>query len=81
MSAALTPLAWKLWLLRWLALYPTLLLLYALLQPWITDWPQAARILLISGLGTWTLSFVWMPRFTRWFQPWLRRADGGPTHG
>ena len=59
------PPVWKLWLLRWLDLYPTLLLLYLLLGPVIGSWPVCARVLLTSGLGAWTLSFLVMPRLTR----------------
>lgn len=64
---------WKLWLLRWIGLYPTLLVLCLLLGPLIGAWPLPVRVLLMSGLGTWSLSFVLMPRLTRWFAEWLHR--------
>lgn len=72
-----TPATWKLWLLRWMGLYPTLLVVYALLGPFIASWPVAARVLLTSGLGTWTLTFLIMPRLTRWFSGWLHRPGWG----
>lgn len=62
---------WKLWLLRWSGLYPTLLLVYHLLGPLLASWPMPLRVLLMSGIGTWVLSFVLMPRLTRWFRQWL----------
>ncbi|MCX7218852.1 MAG: hypothetical protein NTY70_07895 [Burkholderiales bacterium] len=67
------PPVWKLWLLRWLGLYPTLMLLYLALGPFISHWPIPVRVFLMSGLGTWSLSFLVMPRLTRWCAGWLRR--------
>lgn len=43
-----TPAAWKLWLLRWLGLYSTLLTLYATLRPLISSWPTAARVFVMK---------------------------------
>lgn len=68
---------WKLWLLRWLGLYPTLLLLSLLLGRVISSWPMPARVLLTNGLGAWTLSFLVMPRLTRWFSGWQQRTGLG----
>lgn len=64
---------WKLWLLRWSGLYPTLLLIYLLLGPVLSSWPLPLRLLVMSGLGTWILSFVLMPRLTKWFRFWLHK--------
>ena len=62
---------WKLWLLRWIGLYPTLLVAYTALGPLVAAWPLALRLLVMSGIGTFALSFVVMPAFTRWFAGWL----------
>jgi antibiotic biosynthesis monooxygenase (ABM) superfamily enzyme len=69
---------WKLWLLRWLALYPTLLLVYFLLQP-LEVLPLPLRVLITSCIGTLALSFFWMPLLTRTFTKWLQGAAQQPT--
>lgn len=70
---------WKLWLLRWIALYPTLLLVYALLQQQLEVLPLPVRVLITSGIGTLALSFVWMPLLTRIFTKWLHKTRAQPT--
>lgn len=62
---------WKLWLLRWMALYPTLLLVYLLLQQPLELLPLPLRVLVTSCIGTLALSFFWMPLLTRIFTHWL----------
>lgn len=71
------PAIWKLWLLRWVGLYPTLLLLYLVLGPFILHWPVPVRLFLMSGLGSMSLSFLVMPRLTLWFAGWLQRPELG----
>ncbi|WP_288740581.1 hypothetical protein [uncultured Rheinheimera sp.] len=70
---------WKLWLLRWTALYPTLLLVYAVLQQQLEVLPLPLRVLITSGIGTLALSFVWMPLLTRIFTKWLHKTAPKPT--
>lgn len=65
------PPIWKLWLLRWLALYPTLLCVYWLFQHPLEMLPLPARVLVTSCIGTLALSFLWMPMLTRLFSNWL----------
>lgn len=71
------PPTWKLWLLRWLALYPTLLIIYWLFQHPLEMLPLAARVLVTSCLGTLALSFLWMPMLTRLFSSWLHAEMRG----
>jgi hypothetical protein len=65
------PPIWKLWLLRWLALYPTLLTIYWLFHQQLEVMPLPLRVLITSCLGTLALSFLWMPMLTRFFSAWL----------
>lgn len=65
----------KLWVLRWAGLYPTFLLAYGALGPWVGDWLLALRVLLMSGIGKFSLSFLIMPVFNRWFAGWLGKRD------
>ncbi|MBI3900167.1 MAG: hypothetical protein HY308_18035 [Gammaproteobacteria bacterium] len=62
---------WKLWLLRWAALYPTLLALYAVGGTSLGSLPLSVRLVLTSGLGTLAMTFVWMPWLTRRLRAWL----------
>jgi uncharacterized protein len=70
-----TPPRWKLWLLRWAGLYPTLLFAYLAIGPLIASWPLPWRLLLISGIGTFSLSYVVMPILTRQFSGWLNTTS------
>lgn len=70
---------WQLWLLRWMALYPTLLLVYLLLQQPLELLTLPLRVMVTSCIGTLALSFFWMPLLTRIFTPWLHNSAPKPT--
>lgn len=53
--------AWRLWLVRWSLLFPTVVAVHAVLQALPFAIPASLRILITTGVGTWTLSMVLMP--------------------
>ena len=55
----------KLVLLTWLAVYPTMTLLFALLGPTIAPWPLPLRTLALSSIMVPIVTIIVMPRLSR----------------
>lgn len=65
------PPKYKMTLVSWLALYPSVTLIFLLFGPLLEPVPLPLRTLLITGVLMVLMSYVLMPRFTRWFAFWL----------
>jgi antibiotic biosynthesis monooxygenase (ABM) superfamily enzyme len=61
-------------MLTWVAAYPIITLILAVLGPEIARWPLALRTLVISVLMVAALTWVIMPTLTRAAERWLRPA-------
>jgi len=61
-------------LLTWVAAYPIITAILALLGPEIAGWPLALRTLVISVLMVGALTWIIMPTLTRAAGRWLRPA-------
>ena len=61
-------------LLTWVAAYPIITAILALLGPEIARWPLALRTLVISVLMVGALTWIIMPALTRAVGRWLRPA-------
>lgn len=70
-ETALAPDEWKMALLTFLASYPAILLLDALLDPVIGRWPTWAHTFVVVGLLVPLLTWTIMPRLTRRCRRWL----------
>jgi antibiotic biosynthesis monooxygenase (ABM) superfamily enzyme len=57
----------------WLAIYPTITLLLELGGPVINDWPLPLRTLALTGVAVPLMVFVLLPTLQRAFAGWLRR--------
>lgn len=69
---------WKKWLLTWVAVFPVLLALNALVSL-IPGLPSLARLAITSPILTALLTWFILPRVTRWAKPWvLGDSDGRP---
>ena len=69
---------WKRAAMTWAAVYPLLLLLNGLvaITP-LTDWPKPLTLALTSLAMTSALTWIILPRISRWLKPWVMRdADG-----
>jgi len=64
---------WKLWILRWASLYPTVYLISLLLGVSNLHLATEVRILVTTGLGSLLMTYVLMPCMTRRFAAWLSR--------
>lgn len=65
------PAKYKMTLISWLALYPTVTLVFLLFGSLLNEVPLLLRTLLVTAVVMVLMSYVLMPRFTRWFAFWL----------
>jgi uncharacterized protein len=72
--ASLPPPRWKMALVTWLALLPQALLLGRVLPPQL---PALAKVAVSTALPVAMLTWVLMPRLTRWLYPWLYAGRAG----
>lgn len=68
--AAARPAKWRMTLLSWLGIFPTVSLLLWFVAPWLAPLPFLLRTAVITGLVAILMAYVVMPRLTRamaWF--------------
>ena len=65
------PPKYKMTIVSWLALYPTVTLIFLLFGPLLEQIPLLLRTLLITAVVMVCMTYLLMPRFTRWFAFWL----------
>ncbi|KXS54912.1 MAG: hypothetical protein AWU57_723 [Marinobacter sp. T13-3] len=65
------PARWKMTIVSWLALYPAVTLVFALFGDWLAQIPLLIRTMLVTMVVMGLMSYVLMPRMTRWFSFWL----------
>jgi antibiotic biosynthesis monooxygenase (ABM) superfamily enzyme len=66
------PAKWRMTVVSWIGIFPTVALLQWLVAPWLAPLPQLARIAVITALVAVMMSYLIMPRLTRWMAWWLR---------
>lgn len=66
------PPRWKVAAVSWIGIFPTVLLLFALLGEVIASWPLVMRTLLITALVVTIMTWVVAPQLTRLLKPWLQ---------
>ena len=72
--ASLPPPRWKMALVTWLALLPQALLLGRVLPAGL---PTLGKVMVSTALPVAMLTWVLMPRLTRWLYPWLYASRAG----
>ncbi|MCU0418968.1 MAG: hypothetical protein MUC38_04860 [Cyclobacteriaceae bacterium] len=60
-------------ILIWLAIYPSINILFWLLGDWLMTIPLLLRTLILTGILVPLMVFVLLPLLTRWFRTWLAR--------
>lgn len=65
------PPKYKMTLISWLALYPTVTLIFWLFGEQLAQLPLLVRTLVVTGVVIVAMSYLLMPRLTRWFSAWL----------
>lgn len=65
------PPRWKVATVTWLGIFPTVLLLFVTVAPWLASWHLVPRVMVITVLVVLIMTWVVAPRLTRWLHPWL----------
>lgn len=65
------PPKYKMTLVSWLALYPTVTLIFWVFAEPLAQIPLVLRTLLVTAVVMVAMTYLLMPRFTRWFRFWL----------
>jgi len=65
------PAKYKMTFISWLALYPTVTLVFFVFGDWLQQLPLLLRTCIVTAIVMLVMSYVLMPRFTRWFAFWL----------
>lgn len=65
------PPKWKMTLVSWLALYPAVTLVFVLFGEVLAQVPLLLRTLIVTVVVMVLMSYVLMPRMTKWFRFWL----------
>jgi uncharacterized protein len=73
--AVKAPKKYKITLVSWLALYPTVTLIFLIFGSLLSEVPLLVRTFIVTAMVMPLMSYVLMPRFTKWFSFWLFADD------
>jgi antibiotic biosynthesis monooxygenase (ABM) superfamily enzyme len=65
------PPRWKLAIVTWFALFPSLLVVSYALAPFVERWPRALQLLMTSAILVPLMTWILLPAMTRAARPWL----------
>ena len=65
------PPRWKVALVTWLGICPTVYVLFLVVAPLLADWPLLPRVMVITALVVLLMTWVVAPRLTTWLKPFL----------
>ncbi|MGO1500073.1 MAG: antibiotic biosynthesis monooxygenase [Marinobacter sp.] len=65
------PAKYKMTIVSWLALYPAVTLIFFVFGDLLAQVPLLLRTLIVTAVVMVAMSYLLMPRFTRWFAFWL----------
>lgn len=67
------PPKWKMTVVSWLGIFPTVALLLAYVSPALADLPFLIRTAIFTAIVAILMSYVVMPRVSRWMAWWLKK--------
>jgi antibiotic biosynthesis monooxygenase (ABM) superfamily enzyme len=70
-AARPAPPRWKVAVVTWLGICPTVWLLSSLLASPLASWPSLPRVMLLTALIVVAMTWWVAPALTRWMAPWL----------
>ncbi len=70
-NPVIPPPKWKMTIVSWLALYPAVTLVFVLFGDLLAGVPLLLRTLIVTVVVMLLMTYVLMPRMTRWFSFWL----------
>ena len=65
------PPRWKVAVVTWLGICPTVFMLFLVVAPWLERWPLLPRVMVITALVVLIMTWVVAPRLTAWLKPFL----------
>lgn len=68
------PPRWKVAVVTWLGICPTVYALFLLLGELLAPWPLLPRVMLLTALVVITMTWLVAPQLTKWLKPWLYPA-------
>jgi len=71
--ASVHPPRWRMTLATWLGIFPTASFFNWFVGPLLVFLPFLLRMAVITGLIAFAMSYVVMPRLSRWLKPWLTK--------
>ena len=72
----LPPPKWKVAVVTWLGIFPTVLTLFLTVAPLLGDWPLVPRTMLLTALVVVIMTWGLAPRLTKLLKPWLYAKAG-----
>jgi antibiotic biosynthesis monooxygenase (ABM) superfamily enzyme len=72
LPASKPPKKWRMTLVSWMGIFPTVALLLTFVAPMLAPLPFIARTAVFTALVAIAMSYLIMPRLTRWMAWWLR---------
>ena len=73
------PPKWKMTIVSWLALYPAVTLVFVIFGDLLAQVPPLLRTMIVTIVVMGLMSYVLMPRMTKWFAFWLFPRQKGPS--
>ena len=73
------PPKWKMTIVSWLALYPAVTLVFVIFGDLLAQVPLLLRTMIVTIVVMGLMSYVLMPRMTKWFAFWLFPRQKGPS--
>ena len=70
-SAQQPPPRWKVAVMSWLGIFPTVLVLFLLLGDILGQWPLVPRVMTLTGLVVLIMTWIVAPQLNRLMKPWL----------
>jgi antibiotic biosynthesis monooxygenase (ABM) superfamily enzyme len=68
------PPRWKVAVMSWLGIFPTVLVLFLLIGETLAQWPLVPRVMTLTGLVVLIMTWIVAPQLTRLLKPWLHAA-------
>jgi antibiotic biosynthesis monooxygenase (ABM) superfamily enzyme len=65
------PPRWKVAVVTWLGIFPTVLALFLTVVPLMADWPLVPRTMVVTALVVLIMTWLVAPQLTRLLKPWL----------
>jgi hypothetical protein len=65
------PPRWKVAVITWLGIFPTVYLLFLTVAPLLASWPLLPRVMVITMLVVVLMTWLVAPRLTAWLKPFL----------